>query len=145
MIVFVDTNVLLDLICQREGFQEDADHLFALCIEKKCEIAVSVLTLINTNYTAHKYGYSFDELADSFKALSKFIMISPIDAAIFLKALDSNPKDLEDAVQLFSAERISADFIVTRDKKGFAKSSIKVYNPKEFLAFYAAEQIKSGL
>ena len=52
MRVFVDTNVLLDMICQREGFKEDADTIFRYCIEDKLKIVMSALTLINANYTA---------------------------------------------------------------------------------------------
>ena len=72
MRVFVDTNVLLDMICQREGFKEDADTIFRYCIEDKLKIVMSALTLINANYTAHKYGYSWDELLEVLKRLSDF-------------------------------------------------------------------------
>ena len=41
MRVFVDTNVLLDMICQREGFKEDADTIFRYCIEDKLKIVMT--------------------------------------------------------------------------------------------------------
>ena len=41
MRVFVDTNVLLDMICQREGFKEDADTIFRyLSSSYKCNFLV---------------------------------------------------------------------------------------------------------
>lgn len=73
MRVFVDTNVLLDMICQREGFKEDADTIFRYCIEDKLKIVMSALTLINANYTAHKYGYSWDELLEVLKRICGYV------------------------------------------------------------------------
>ena len=98
MRVFVDTNVLLDMICQREGFKEDADTIFRYCIEDKLKIVMSALTLINANYTAHKYGYSWDELLEVLKRICGYVEISTIDDGIFMNALYSNSSDLEDAV-----------------------------------------------
>ena len=125
MRVFVDTNVLLDMICQREGFKEDADTIFRYCIEDKLKIVMSALTLINANYTAHKYGYSWDELLEVLKR---------IDDGIFMNALYSNSSDLEDAVQYYSAKMSGADYIITRDVKGFVNSTITVLTPKDFLS-----------
>ena len=131
MRVFVDTNVLLDMICQREGFKEDADTIFRYCIEDKLKIVMSALTLINANYTAHKYGYSWDELLER---ICGYVEISTIDDGIFMNALYSNSSDLEDAVQYYSAKMSGADYIITRDVKGFVNSTITVLTPKDFLS-----------
>lgn len=134
MRVFVDTNVLLDMICQREGFKEDADTIFRYCIEDKLKIVMSALTLINANYTAHKYGYSRDELLEVLKRICGYVEISTIDDGIFMNALYSNSSDLEDAVQYYSAKMSGADYIITRDVKGFVNSTITVLTPKDFLS-----------
>ena len=42
-------------------------------------------------------------------------------------------KDFEDAVQIQTAKRVGADFIITRNVKDFMKSSIPAYNPEELL------------
>ena len=134
MRVFVDTNVLLDMICQREGFKEDADTIFRYCIEDKLKIVMSALTLINANYTAHKYGYSWDELLEVLKRICGYVEISTIDDGIFMNALYSNSSDLEDAVQYYSAKMSGADYIITRDVKGFVNSTITVLTTKDFLS-----------
>lgn len=136
MRVFVDTNVLLDMICQREGFKEDADTIFRYCIEDKLKIVMSALTLINANYTAHKYGYSWDELLEVLKRICGYVEISTIDDGIFMNALYSNSSDLEDAVQYYSAKMSGADYIITRDVKGFVNSTITVLTLKTFYLFF---------
>ena len=133
MKVFVDTNVLLDLMCQREGFSRAADAIFERCVEGAFDIVVSSLTLINANYTARRYGYSRDELVNVFKRLLHYVSISSVDADVFVKALYSGRPDLEDAVQYYSAKSVGVDCIITRDKKGFAGIDIHVLTPVEFL------------
>lgn len=134
MKVFVDTNVLLDLICQREGFSKDADAIFRYCVEGRLKVVMSALTLINANYTAHKYGYTWDELKEVLKRICGYIEISRIDSEVFMSALYSNSPDLEDALQYCSAKTSGVDYIVTRDVKGFTVSTITVLTPKEFLS-----------
>lgn len=135
MKVFVDTNVLLDLICQRDGFSKAADAIFEGCVEGTFEIVISSLTLINADYTAHRYGYSHGELVSVFKNLLRYVSISSVDADVFVKALYSGNPDLEDAVQYYSAKSFGCDCIITRDKKGFSSSDIPVYAPIGFLEF----------
>ena len=48
-------------------------------------------------------------------------------------ALIKKQKDFEDAVQMETAKRIDADFIITRNVKDFMKSSIPAYTPLEFM------------
>lgn len=133
MKVFVDTNVLLDLICQRQGFSDAADTLFEKGVEGKIQIVISVLTFINTNYTAHRYGYSWDELRMTLGKIAEYVEISEINSDTFHRALTSGMGDLEDAVQYFSALSSACDCIISRDKKGFLGAAMAVYSPAEFL------------
>ena len=59
--------------------------------------------------------------------------IASVDGDIISKALDAQWNDFEDCVQYFVSERISADFIVTRNPNDFKNSSIKVVTPEELL------------
>ena len=42
--------------------------------------------------------------------------------------------DYKDAIQPATAQRVHADFIITRNIKGFAKSKILAFTPAELLA-----------
>lgn len=64
----------------------------------------------------------------------RLVEISTIDDGIFMNALYSNSSDLEDAVQYYSAKMSGADYIITRDVKGFVNSTITVLTPKDFLS-----------
>ena len=57
MTVFVDTNILIDLVCERESFVQSARLLFAYGFSKRLNLVLSSLSLVNTVYIARKYGY----------------------------------------------------------------------------------------
>lgn len=133
MKVFIDTNVLLDLICQRDGFKEAADEIFKMGIEDKFDLYVSVLTLINAHFTAHRYAYSWEEIRRVLRNLLLYIKVSPMTSETFKNAIDCNGDDLEDSVQYFSALSSFCDCIVTRDTKGYRTFNLPIFTPNDFV------------
>ncbi len=53
-----------------------------------------------------------------------------------IKALESDFPDFEDATQNFLAEKNNADVIITRNKKDFVKSSVRIYTPAEMIDYF---------
>lgn len=133
MKAFVDTNVLLDLVCQREGFKDYANDIFRMCLQGQVHLAISVLTLINTNYTAQRYGFKEKDICSILSNIMPYIEITEMDGTMFVSALNSGSDDLEDALQYFSAKAANCDCIITRDKNGYKDFPILVYMPQAFL------------
>lgn len=133
MKVFVDTNVLIDFVCNRESFYDDAELLFSYALAGKIEIYFSDISVINTLYVGKKYSYSSEELSSQIKDLLAFCHISVINTETMLKALSSEWKDKEDATQYFCAYDSNVDVIITRNVKDFYLSDIKVSTPSDFL------------
>ena len=50
------------------------------------------------------------------------------------KAADMKWRDYEDAVQSATAERINADYIITRNTKDFQDSKVKALTPEEYFS-----------
>ena len=78
---------------------------------------------------------SYDKIKanEIIKELLKLFEIVDVNKSILLKAIENNGKDFEDSVIYSGAEFFEIDVIITRDKKGFKNSNIKVLNPIEFL------------
>ena len=131
MKVFVDTNVLVDFICKREPFFVPAKSLFALCLLGKVEIVISCLSAVNAIYIGRKYK-SLD-LKRKLKGLSQIVSFVDLSTSTVLESLDTTWKDYEDALQNATATVVGADCIVTRNKKDFEDTSLKVYTPEELL------------
>lgn len=66
------------------------------------------------------------------KSLIEVVEVIGIDKDIIIKALHSEIKDFEDAIQSFAAETNEIDIIITRNKTDFKNTSLKIYTPKEF-------------
>lgn len=130
--LFVDTNIVIDLLQKREDFFEEAQELFTLADRKKVKLFISSLTIANTHFLLSKH-YNFN---DARKILSKFkvlVEILPLDNKIIDLALTSDLKDFEDAIQFFTAIEHNTDIIITRNKKDFKKQNLPILTAKEYL------------
>ncbi len=132
MKLFLDTNVMLDLLGEREPFYVSAAKIATLADKRKLKIIVSALSFATVSYFLTK----FEGLKNTKDKLRKFKIISGIcelDEVIIEKALNSDLPDFEDSLQYFSALRSECDMIITRNGKDFKKSQIPVMTPDEFL------------
>ena len=129
--VWLDTNVTLDLILERDPFVEDVATIFSLHEALEIEIYISTLSLANIAYVVKKNGRNpFLVVA----TLLKWVNIISLDVTHFEKNLATNFKDFEDGLQYFSAMSVKdVKCIITRDKVDFKSSAIPVFTPKEFL------------
>ena len=131
MRVFIDTNVLIDFVTNREGFSEDADKLFALGITGDIKLMTSALSYVTAMYVAHKYEYQ--DVREALLAVSNFVDVLDLQGNTVIEMLSSDWKDYEDATQNATALRAEGDCIVSRNKKDFSNSSLPVYTPAELL------------
>jgi len=132
MRVFLDTNVVLDLMARREPFFADAKTIFDRSADGDFQILLSVLSFWNIFYLMRKDPGEVKAKAD-LVILERLVQVVPAQVAELRGALASSIRDLEDAMQLYGAITAQADTIVTRDPKGFKGSPIKVMAPDAFL------------
>ena len=111
MRVFIDTNILIDFVVNREGFSEDADKLFALGITGDIKLMTSALSYVTTMYIAHKYEYQ--DVKETLLAVSNFVDVLDLQGNTVIEMLSSDWKDYEDATQNATALRAEGDCIVT--------------------------------
>jgi predicted nucleic acid-binding protein len=129
--LFIDTNIMLDLMGERMPFYESAAKIATLADKGQVTIVVSALSYATVSYFLTKYENS--ETAKS--KLRKFKIISeicPLDELIIEKGLNSNFSDFEDSLQYFSALTSECDILITRNGKDFKESQIPVMNAAEY-------------
>lgn len=127
--VFLDTNVVVDLLAKREGFYEDATKIFSLAYKKEIVIVVSPMTYATVSYLLRK-NKNFKQLLYNFRQLSE---VSLADEKVVDAALASSFNDFEDALQYHSALTNNVEIIITRNVKDFTASKLPVVTPHEFL------------
>lgn len=134
-IVFVDTNILIDLLADRSPFSKFAIEIFDQAERNKVKLFTSSHSYATTHYLLKKY-MGEKELRAVLLSLLDFIALIPIDLTIIKKSLLSKHKDFEDAIQIFAANSINnLDFIVTRNLKDFKDAGVAVLPPDELINY----------
>ena len=133
MKAYVDTNILIDLVCAREPFFNDAKSLFALGYRDDVDLSISALSFVNTMYIGRKYQLTKEQLIHSLTIIADFVDVLDLRGRDVVDMLASGWKDYEDATQHAGALLANADCIVTRNKKDFLMATIPVYTIEEFL------------
>ena len=131
MNLFIDTNVVMDMVAFRTPFAESAIRIFQMK-DQGHRLLVSDLTYANIVYSVRKI-MERDRLYDLLINLRQYLSIVGVGEEAVDKALHLRPKDFEDALQYFAALLAAADCIITRNKKDFSFSDIPVLTPDEFL------------
>lgn len=134
--VFLDTNVILDFVLNREPFVKNTEGIFQLYDDKRIMVYTSALSIANIAYVVKRNG------RDPFRVVSsilEWIPIIDLKAIHFQKTVRSKFSDFEDGLQFYAASEIKEiDGIITRDKNGFKSADIPVYTPQEFLKQFAS-------
>ncbi len=130
--ILLDTNVVLDLALQRREFGEDAKQLITIIFKKKIEPFVTASSITDIYYILRK-AKGHNEALDFLRSFFKLVNITGVDNETILDALYSDMKDFEDAVQTESAIQNNINVIITRAKKDFENSNLKVFSPDEYI------------
>jgi predicted nucleic acid-binding protein len=133
MKLYFDTNIIIDILKNREPFFENSNKIFMLVAEEKIEGIVGTSTITDIYYLIRK------QYADTETAV-KFIfdileIIKPVDTLVndIFSAAELGFADFEDAVIAAIAQREKADYIITRNTKDYSKSPVLAIAPDEFL------------
>ena len=131
--IFLDTNIVIDLLSRRQPFYEEAADIFSLADKKKIELSVSSLTIANTSYVLLKQ-MDGNRAKTILRKLRLIVKILPLDDKIVGLALnDEIFSDFEDALQYFTALENGQELIITRNLKDFKNSKIPTFTAKQFM------------
>lgn len=132
--IFLDTNIVIDFLANRQPFSLDAAKLFNLGVDGKVKIYISAVSYNNIYYVIRQ-SLSRDSAIKLLGELAEISEITDTTNTIIRQSLKTDFKDYEDAIQYYCALSIpDIDFIVTRNTKDFKKSSLPVFTPAEAIA-----------
>ncbi len=132
--IFLDTNVVIDFLADREPFSQLAARIFNYSVEGKVELFISAVSYNNIYYIIRQ-SLTNSATIKLLDELSELAEITDVSKAIIKKSLKTDFKDFEDAIQYNCALTIpKLDAIVTRDTKDFKKSIVPVLTPEEAIS-----------
>lgn len=132
MQVLIDTNVILDVLLNRNPFVQDAVKILKIP-EDNMQKFVSASAVTDIYYIAYQEIRDKIKVKDLIKTLLQVVHVADVAEANILAALNSDWTDFEDSVQNSVAESHNYDVIITRNKGDYNKSNLQLFSPKEFL------------
>lgn len=132
MKVWIDTNVILDVLCNRPAFVEASADVWKQCEVHNIEGYVSSRSVLNIVYIMRK-ELTQEKTGEIIRQISLIFKVVDLRADDIMRAADLPFADYEDAVQSVGAARVKAQFIVTRNIKDYANSKIPAIKPSELL------------
>lgn len=133
MVLLIDANIILDVLLNRPDFVKDSAMIWKLCETEQMKGYVSTLTFANLVYIMRKQ-LDPEKIEDVFHKLNLIFEFADFSVSDLTHAAELNWKDFEDAVQSVTAERIHADYIITRNVRDFSKNRVMAFTPSELLA-----------
>lgn len=133
MRAIVDTNVVLDVLLEREPFVKPAVEVFRLAEESRIVAFICATTVTTIDYLLVK-SLQKPKAREALHRLISLFEIATVNRPVIERALVSKILDFEDAVLNEAAQMAGADFVITRNTKDFVGSTLKVCDPNEFLA-----------
>lgn len=135
--IWLDTNVLLDYLLRRTGFETPAIELINRIEGKEVMAFTSIINLIHTHYQQRKLTTEPAARA-ILENLTRLIQVQDIPPDITKRALSNRSvTDFEDAVQFELALLSGADFLLTRNLADFASATGPVVcSVEQYLLFF---------
>jgi predicted nucleic acid-binding protein len=131
--VLVDVNIFIDVMTKRSNWEGSLRVLNLVRRSPEIEGWISALTVPLLYFFRLRVANEKQARADIQVAIKGFGFVS-LTQEIIHKALISELPDFEDNIQLSSAEAISADHLITRNKRHFQPAQISILTPEEWLA-----------
>ena len=133
MKVFVDTNVLLDVVAKREPFYADAAQIWSLAERGGIEGQISVVSFNNIYYVVRRAANRV-AAEKALRLMRNVFTAVPLNLQVLSQAIDAGFNDFEDAIQFHSAVYACSECLITRDADHFPASAFPILSPAEFLA-----------
>ena len=133
MIIVFDNNIVLDALLERKPFYENAAQLMTACVSDNTG-CLTVNSLTDIFYVLSKF-IGTAKAKQCVRKLMELFEIIPVNESDCINALEMPIDDFEDALLASCAEKVGAEYIISRDVD-FARteSPVRVISPSEFLS-----------
>ncbi len=132
MRALIDTNIILDILFQRQPHVEPAAALWLACEQGRFEGFISAITPVNVFYIARKQ-VGREKARELVADILSVFKICSLDIQELQLALKLPILDFEDAVQVACAQSNGIDWIVTRNQVDFSASPLSIVSAQDFL------------
>ena len=133
--LFIDTDIILDIVLNRDEFFEESSAIFKLFENDEVLLYTSSTIIINAQYVAQKF-IQREKCRKAIYYLLDYFILLEANMETIKRAYESGFRDIEDAIQYYTATRDDTiDFFITRNVKDFraGENNIRVLSPRQFV------------
>ena len=134
MRILLDTNIIVDIISRRDGY-ESSLNVLRCCEDKKFDGYFTTITITDIMYILRKHAPQ-DVLRKSMHNLMKILETAEVSQRDIQSVFFSDMSDFEDGVQAYCGLRYDVEYIITKNLSDFEYSPIKAISPKDFLLLH---------
>jgi predicted nucleic acid-binding protein len=132
MRILLDTNVVLDVLLERQPFVDEARRIWSASDEGLFDACVAAFSIPTVHYVCERHAGRVAAAAAVDQCLAAF-EVSALYRECILAARTMQGSDFEDNLQIACAITDFVQGIVTRNVRDFAGSPVRVYSPTELL------------
>lgn len=132
MNILFDTNVVLDVLLDREPFAADAATLLSKVEQNQISGYLCASTVTTIHYLIAK-SLGSQEAVCHIQSLLSLFNVAPVNRGVLEQALAASFSDFEDAVLHAAACHAGVQSIVTRNVRDFSKATLPVFTPVELI------------
>ena len=133
MRVLFDTNVLMDVLLERQPFVHESAAVVDQVVRGAVTGLIGATTVTAIFYLASREIGSKEAMRHIQKLMNLY-EVAPVTRSVLDAAITSNSPDFENAVLAEAAHQAGAQAIITRNLKDFAHSPVRAYTPRQWLA-----------
>src|SRR5919108_4139996 len=119
--IYIDTDVILDFLLDRQPYSEFASNLFLMKEQEQIKLYTSGLVLSKCYYLLRRLA-PHRSVMQKLKSLSSMLEILPITQRVIHDAMDSRFNDFEDAIQNATAAHGGMKILLTRNTRDYRTS-----------------------
>ena len=134
MKIMCDTNVIMDMLLEREPFADNSCKVLSLCEEHRIDGFVSASSITDIYYLVRKHTHSNELAYNAIGKLLEIVRVCSVTNNDVLAAFQRKARDFEDCLVAICAASVRCDYIITRNRKDFGFSDIPVLEPGGFLS-----------
>jgi predicted nucleic acid-binding protein len=131
-IVFIDSDIILDLLCKRDPYYEFAAAVFTLGDYNKIELVTTPVVFANVFYILRKI-LGIEKAKEYLRKMRIMVGVIAVNEKVIDLALNSSFSDFEDGLQYFSARENGIEILLTRNTKDYKEKDIIIQTPEEYI------------
>jgi len=133
MVILFDTCIILDHLLNREPFNKTSREVLKLSGQLRFDGLVTVKSIADIHYILKRSLHDEKRVRKVMHNLLQIVGVADSATIDMYSALSSNTNDFEDALLMETANRVHADYIVTRNLKDFKNSKVPAILPQKLI------------